>query len=518
MSTIPFVPLLWPVILHLFADSPDADLIWVPLLAFSWMIYTLRSNRKPYQDDEELNILLGLTASVIVIVSMAIGRHAYPLTFWNTGEALLLWPVWTLAVTWQMFGVGVTKLIWKPLVYLLLTSPLLLAGWMTPLHNLLVHFLQVSLGSVHHVVPWVSFDNQTGQVEHAGHWLSVSISSACLGSDSVVALIIVAPLLFVFYQGPHWRKWGLLGTGILIAICLNFLRIIVLLAVLHIAGEGSVFDDTHAIIGSILFAGLSLLLAAVAHGVGLRFQPSERNPESRYLKLPAKRHLIWLTLFALPIAGMVYASAWHNQSGIWNPLELKSSPDVTVPPTIGDYKRVFIGTYDDSATLGQGAHSVAYAYSNPSGLYHRVEVWKGLSPWRLQAYGIRDCLTFHGDKVLGETTFTPTEGLTGTSYTVQIPPLTMGGQVAIYQVIAYTFAAKADGTTGYYRIEISTPMAKNEVLHAPDNQKLATAISRAWKSMSGQLALPNEEKLQIQGTKTFANAFTNEFLQVNLVN
>jgi hypothetical protein len=133
---------------------------------------------------------------------------------------------------------------------------------------------------------------------------------------------------------------------------------------------------------------------------------------------------------------VLIGTAWYgNQTDVWK--EYSTSTDIVqgIYPSVAGYHMNLIGRYDNSSVLGAGAHSYAMAYSNIQGQYYRAEAWTAPSGWRLEEYGVNDCLTFHGDQMLGRRNLVLPDNLHAHLFIVAIPPLQRGGGQDIYGVV-----------------------------------------------------------------------------------
>ena len=127
---LPMVPYASPLWKSALADSPYAYLIWIPAFAFIWGGWSLR-RALTYNDDAELNGLMGVPMLLIVGTLLVMGMTKWQFSFVAQSAGLLLWPLWALGLAWLMFGVGVTPYLLRPMAYLLLSWP--------PLYELVVN-------------------------------------------------------------------------------------------------------------------------------------------------------------------------------------------------------------------------------------------------------------------------------------------------------------------------------------------------------------------------------------------
>jgi len=510
---IPFAPLVWPLALQLLSDTPSAYLLWVPVLSFIWMLRNLFDSGPSSSDDKELNWIIGTALAVIVTVAMVVGPMRLPLSFWSSGMALLFWPIWILGMTCLIFGVGTTRRVWTPAVYLLLSSPIIYSMWEGIVDRGLLFTAKFSLERAAAVLPWIVMHGDNGSVEFSGRWIPIGISSACTGADSTIALLIILPVLFSFYEKAFRRKTLVCLIGVVLAVFLNFVRVQFLIFLIHFAGDTSLFDNIHAALGIVLFTGLVLLLFYVSKKVGLKLRAWAPTPPS-YAVLPTSL-AVWAGVCLLPIAYIVFHASIQNANYTWRPLAFAQTMTDHSLPQMPGYQRITLGQYDDSSVLGAGAQSVAMAYSSSvADIYHRVEIWHGVSPWRMEAYGVQQCLTFHGEKVLSIQQVTLHAGMTGQVFTLEIPPLTLGGNIDVYEVVALTFAVRDDAGTAYDRLEISTPLQRGLKPSDPLVAQIAALVHNDWAGESlKNSGVPAFVLTRTRATQQFVSTLTDTLFE-----
>ena len=119
-SSIPLIPYATPLWSGALADTPYAYLVWVPVFAFTWAGWTLRRTLQ-YNDDAELNSIIGIPMLIFCSILLITGMTQWQYYFVGQSIGLLIWPFWSLGLAWMMFGVGVTRYLYRPLSYLILT-------------------------------------------------------------------------------------------------------------------------------------------------------------------------------------------------------------------------------------------------------------------------------------------------------------------------------------------------------------------------------------------------------------
>ncbi|KPV42424.1 hypothetical protein AN477_17665 [Alicyclobacillus ferrooxydans] len=457
VSALPFIPLYGKLLLNLFSDTPEAYLCIVPVLAYVWAFRQLVYEVTDYQDDMELNIILGTSLSVLVLLIVLWGPRQFPLTFYGRSDILLLWPLWGLAMGWLWFGVGVTRWLWKPMAYLILAVPVLytsLAGWV-------IGGLQSFTGDASRWLlqsqSWVQWNGSVGEVTHGTQHIAFSLVTACTGADSILAVLLILVYLWPLYRGFWGLKLVWVLTGMAYAFCGNVLRISFLIWILHESGVSQLFDLVHAGLGLVIFALLSYALVLTGRLFGLvRW---EAKQPVKILAVTGKSRTFISMVSTMAFTVMVFVAWSGNQTNMWRDVVTTTDISIGQYPLIRGYYATGLASYNDSSVLGEGTRSYAVAYSTQSGQYYRVEAWTTPAGWRLQQYSVNNCLSFHGDTILSRELLRSVVHVHGSLYSVVVPPLSRGMEPDIYAVAAYTFRVQgASGQPVYERIEISTPL------------------------------------------------------------
>lgn len=476
LTCIPFFPVYWPQIGKLLSDTPDAYLCFVPVLAMVWMIRGMRQATTDYPNDSELNFILGVTLSFIVLFLAVWGLTHYPLTFYGEGIVLALWPIWGLTVSWFIFGVGSSRWVWRPLLlFLYLDVPSLYNVISIRVSSGLSALTNSFIANLTNFVHWIHWQGTSGSVLYRSDWIPVSITTACTGADSVMAVLIVLIFLLSTRTGSLLRKASWVLIGLVLAVFMNCIRVLTLVSVLHVWGSSQVFDDVHALLGVFLFVIMAAVLVKAGEFLGLEPQGSKAYSD---LRTPGKISVSLTTVVSLMLLVTVFLGRYDNQANVWTTFSTRTDIANGAYPDIAGYYMVSLGSFDDSSILGEGTHSYSMAYSNQAGQYYRVESWNAPSGWRLEDYSVNDCLTFHGDEILSGARLNLPHAIQAHFYLVALPPMQRGAGEDIYGVVTIMFQDNdrvVNGTPTYERVEISSPMRRN----VPKSELRYTSIDRA---------------------------------------
>lgn len=248
------VPFFWSVLglaTYSLSDVPTAYLIWIPGIAIAWMVWRVKSG----METEGHGLPRGRLAAGLGVagVVLLIGFTIVPS---SRISGLLLWPGWMALLLWAFFGRGsVRRCIW-PLCYLLLAWPpivLTLIRLVTPGLEGISWAVLLGLANHVHWVHAISRHPMVFLLEAGGRWTRVNITTACSGTDSVLALWILFPVALSVFPSTVWRKAIVLAAGSLLAVVANNLRILAILVSARHFGIFFGFQVVHVVLGPLLF-------------------------------------------------------------------------------------------------------------------------------------------------------------------------------------------------------------------------------------------------------------------------
>lgn len=509
---MPLVAYIIPLWQSALADTPLAYLIWVPILGFVWAIWELH-RAEPYPDDREINFLLGLGLLALAGFILVAGPTLWPFSFIGADAGLLVWPFWVLGVAWLLFGVGVTKPLAWPLAYFLLAWPplftVVVARSQTALTTTAVQIIGAIGAHLHwmHAVPPVG----TYLIAHGATQVPVYISSACSGADSLLAVIIILPILLTQFIGPAWRKFWLVVAAAVLAVLLNLLRLLLLILSVHLQGPAFALGVLHPVLGLLLFFLLVVLLAVLAVRVGLA--PARGDGSLRQLALPGWRRSTTAALAAVVVAVLLAPVVLDRTTLQGTPIVEAQPRLMRVMPHPEGFIRMPLGNYNDASILGQGAVSSAVAFSTRSGAYVMAELWRTPDLGALSSYTYYNCLLFHGSKIVALRPFLVAPQTPAVLYVVELPPPHPGGRSATWLDVEWTISVRLAGRTQYVRIALAAPRqdaqawAKRYRVGSPKAPSGLMAI--AVPSASGQV--PAAMRGAAQVLMNFATQFQSEF-------
>jgi len=327
-SAVPIIPFTLPLFEQSLSNSPQAYLVWIPVLGFAWAGWQML--RLPFPRIHSFwEFGLGLGVCLISAFFFIFGVKLWPIFFAQQDDSLLLWPVWSIGLFWMLFGVRATRIIIKAMAYLTLIWPTFYLTFIAWLNPLLADITIRSVSVYGHYFSWVRQDAAMGLfgVKTSSSWVYVNISSACSGSDSVLAMLVLFPIMLVFLGVGVVREVALVCAGIVAAILFNIFRIDAIIWSLHQFGPWFAFDIMHPVLGSVLF----FLLIALLLVYGSKKSLQER--ESPLPTLPSSGR--WSTRGTLLMSVVVTALllplyTWSPGSPLF-PLSLEQDLALSMP-------------------------------------------------------------------------------------------------------------------------------------------------------------------------------------------
>ena len=253
-SILPIIPYTFPLFQVSLTDSPIAYLIWTPVLAFCWAVWNLYQI-SAYQNKVKQNLLMGLPLLIVTGFLLYFGKEIWPAFFVMRYGALLLWPFWSIGVLWLLFGVGATKAVLKPMIYLILVWPPIYLYMISFTNPLLKTITLSAINQYRDSVSWMHAGSAPGifQVMYDAQWVGIRVTNACSGSDSTLALLLLFPITLVVFRISTARKVLLVVGGLILVIVANILRIAVILFAVHYVSPSFALDVLHPLLGPILF-------------------------------------------------------------------------------------------------------------------------------------------------------------------------------------------------------------------------------------------------------------------------
>lgn len=456
-SAVPVIPYATPLWSGALADTPFAYLVWIPVFAFTWAGWTLQ-RALAYNDDAELNGIIGFPVLLFSAALLVGGMTTWHYYFVGQSMGLLIWPLWAMGLAWLMFGVGVTKYLIRPLAYLWLTWPPLYTDIVNITNPILLGFANRLVTAMEHSFAWLHAGTSIGTyvIDYGMQTITVYVTSVCSGADSLLAVVILFPIILVSFTGSIIRKLVSLALAVLLALAANWLRLAILILSIHFVGPKFSLGVLHPVLGIILFMIMVAIVVRFSHLIGLKNRyfkkgTALRKPGTVRFSISVVFTAV-LTILLLPL---YYTSLGTDRA----PVTISTNHLSALIPTLPGWGRRLIGRYDASTLLGPGAKSTAYSYTSIFGDPVIEEWWWTYQPISLAGYPEHNCLLFHGSQIVDERNLRITSNLSATVYTVLLPPQQIGGSQALFIDTVYTFAAKYHDKVAYIRSETATPVA-----------------------------------------------------------
>lgn len=456
VSVAPLLAYASPLWNNLLADTPIADLIWIPIIALGWALWNILSdNNSPEPDDGELNFILGTMLAVMTGAALILAPERWPILFVHDHGGLLLWPFWILAMTWLFWGLSATRAVLAPLTYLFLVWPPIFEAVANATQNVLVHWAVGSLVLFSHDVQWLvpSLPVGTFSVLYHNHPVLVVVAQACSGADSLLGSAIVIPVLWFAFKGRLISKMWISLLALLGSLIINWVRLAIIVLAVHLIGPGITFSDIHPILGFLLFALLVAGLMLLSRPLGLGIPPLSLDP---HIKKPG-----WGRISsAAVLAGIIVILLWPlfslPEGSFGNPSTVPVfNPRTFLPPLPGFAKNP-VYYANESSVLGPGAATQADMYFISAGTGQAlVEMWSTPSAAKLATYGFHACLLYHGDTLKAVKSFQLVPGVIATAYSVQLPPNYVGGPRSTYVDVEWNDAVSVHGQIRYMRWSIA---------------------------------------------------------------
>lgn len=507
-STAPLIAYASPLWQNLLADTPIADLIWIPVLTLAWAMWLVKRVPLTRQDDRDLDLILGAGLALLTGMALVIGPERWPSFFVFDHAGLLLWPLWLLAITWLFWGMKTTRSLIAPLLYLLLVWPPIFEGMANATQGVLVRWAVSVLTLVSHEVAWLKPRHAqifgTFAVAYHSTPVVVVVAQACSGADSLLSAAIVIPVIWFLLRGSWQSKAWLSSIALAGALVLNWIRLAIIVSCVHLLGPNLTFAYIHPVLGFVLFG----LLAVV---VGLLFRPFRL---SLPLRQPARSEIPvgWgRVITALVLAGGVLFLVWPltalPKGSFGNPEPVSQFHPRTFLPALPHFRQ-FGGYYaNESSVLGPGSATQADSYVNTSlGGQTTVEMWSTPNAGALATYGFHACLLYHGDGLTAVRSFQLVPGVIATAYAVSLPPTHVGGVRNTYVDIEWSDAVLVHGVVRYLRWSMAAfpsqapaAYASQSILHlngltpvqammAPPSRGTWTATTRQTRDVLTYLA------------------------------
>lgn len=505
-SVVPVMPYAVGLVQQAAADTPYAYLIWIPIFGFCWAGLSLVRIGQ-YNDDAELNSISALALLAVVGALMVHGMYGDSAAlFVGDNVGILLWPFWALGLSWLMFGVGTTKVLLRPLAYLFL-------AW-TPLYTEVVNLttnplLSMSGASISFLTSFISWIRpmqsvaETWLVNSPQGWYPVQLVTACSGSDSFLAMLILLPVVLVVFEGKLSMKLILTGIAALITVPMNILRLYLLLGSLHIFGGNFTFGILHPMLGALLFILAIIVLALIGKLLHLRGRDIAATGN---LHVPKLGRSVLFGIVAIVVTVLMFPLYGWASGSLAAPVTVNTNQISQLMPTLPGYNRVQIGDFNEAEPLGPGAYSIAYAYSNVRGTYMMGEDFLTYNIGDLQSYGVQNCLIFHGNTILAQKSFNISSGVPADAFIILLPGNTPTAPRTLYEEISFTYAINYKGQEAYIRSEFAAPLSSQLYSNTQIQSQASTLLTGQVAQLTRSLANVSLAGSQTGLYETFASS------------
>ncbi len=483
-TALPFGPFLTSMVKAALADTPYAYLMWIPIFSFAWAALSLR-HVPSYSDDRELNAIVGVFITVTSGIFLYYGSYHWAFRYVANGDALLLWPLWGLGLAWLFFGVGVTRFLWKPLAYLMLC-------W-TPLYTEVVRWTNPRLETMDNALmrglfdhfSWVRLGSTYGSYDVFGHskWSLLIVSSPCSGADSFLAMVVWLPVLLVAFKATWQQRTLLIVLGAVMAICLNWMRLIGLVAATHWFGPGITFGWIHPVLGAVLFAVALTMLLLIGHRLGLK--PKSPQKDQQHLKTPGVMRSGFGALSIATLTGLLLPLYLPDSGTVVTPIPTKTEQiSRLMPANMPGYQRQVLLRQNESSLFGAGSYGEAYSYMSRDGYALLAEEFRSYQLSALQSYGVDHCLLFHGNTILASRQYSLRRGITADAFIISLPVVGKAGRPSLYVDLSYIYAVQTNGKTAYLRAEFAGSLV-NSSQRQGDRHNVASLLPVAFSETGG---------------------------------
>ena len=455
VSIAPLMAYASPLWNNLLADTPIADLVWIPIIALGWAMWNIVTGDRNAPDDSELNIILGGILAVMTGLALVLVPERWPAFFVYDHAGLLLWPFWILAMSWLFWGLPSTRKIAAPLVYLLLVWPPIFEGLANATQSILVRWAIGVLTLFAQHVSWLAPTAATGTFSVLYHHqpFLVVVAQACSGADSLLGSAIIIPAMWFMFRGRVRSKIWLSLIALVGALVLNWVRLAIIVVAVHLLGPYLTFTYIHPVLGFVLFALLAV-------GLMLLFRPFRltlpRVTHDSPLRLPG-----WGRVgSAVVLSGLVLGFLWPlfslPRGSFGNPSPVAAYDVRTFLPSLPTLAKTSVYYANESSVLGIGSATQADMYSMRAGSGQAlVEMWSTPNATALATYGFHACLLYHGDTLRAVQSFQLVPGVIATAYAVELPPNQVGGPRSTYVDIEWNDAITVHGHIHYMRWSIA---------------------------------------------------------------
>lgn len=471
----------------------DTPLAYLPLLPFFSAFLAIRAVHRheqapPPAGDRTIDLIVGipvLGVALFLVTALPALASTY---YWSDRPDVLSLAFFVSGTVIVCFGLGwFWRLRWAMLFLFLMWPGLYLHAMSGLLGGFSTATNAVLAAVVVHVPIGARLSGATGVLlvhQPSGAPLSVSVSTACAGSDSVLGFALVGGALLTTRAGSLRRRLSWLCVGMALDFVLNVARITSILALAAAGHARLALGGYHAVIGLLLFTAVVAAMVALLPRFGLTAQHPPALPSPPVLPVgfgrslrrdppttpappgaprspagaPARRsrRRRWL-LGTLGVGALTIATSLAD-AGL---APYAAFADGTGSPTVAAFSAHLVpsGWQADPIAdypwarqyFGSGASFVRYLLTLPSGSDVYADVVSTHDQATLNAYNIQSCFLFHRYRILTERRVALGHGVTGL-----ILDYTVDGGREHWATVSWAWPVDTPGTTTYERLLLTS--------------------------------------------------------------
>lgn len=455
VSVLPLLAYANPLWNSLLADTPIADLLWIPLIALGWASWNVATTPPATGEDSDLNVIAGVFLAIVTGAALVLAPERWPATFVYDHVGLLLWPVWIIAVTVLFWGATATRRILAPMIYLLLVWPPVFEGIANATQRVLVGWADAMLTALARSVSWLQAAQPLGTyaVEYHQHPVLVVVAQACSGADSLLGSAIIIPVVWFVFRGRPRNKAWLTAITLVGALVMNWVRLALVVLAVHVVGPTVTFSYIHPVLGFVLFMLLVVMVIALFRPFHVKL-PTRQTTGG--LPLPSWGRLLTGCVLAALTCALLVPLFSLPRGSFGNPSPVLGYNVRTFLPQLAAFTRRPVYYANEGSVLGMGSATQADLYVSRQGAGQvTVEMWSTPNANALATYGFQACLLYHGDNLMAVRSFQLVRGVVATAYAVALPPDQVGGTRSAYVDVEWNNAIVYHGRIHYMRWSIA---------------------------------------------------------------
>jgi exosortase len=444
-------------------QTPLAYLALVPAIALALAAFRVRFGppETPIHD-RQLDWIVGIGFLCVTAAILILAPQPGDAGFWLRRIDLLTLPLYAAGLVTLFFGVRRLWTIRVPILFLLLAWPipftLLLSATASGLTDLTAAATQVLTRIVPVAEATVS-DPTVFVVGNGPSQFAVSIGTACSGVNSFVGFLLLGAATLYVMRGPLRSRLAWLALGLAMILGLNLARIMAILIVGNLYGEGPALNVLHPVAGLVVFNVGVLIMLIVAPRFGLTFIGRAGSPPPRPRSSP---HLPIRPAFvvALAVAGILGFTngTYSRYEAISSGLADARMPSLDIRAAhVEGWEAHYVGElaqgrqyFGETSTWERVAYQPGAGAEITASRTVYVDLITTEDPGTFAAYGLEACYTFHGYQLVS---VAPVE--IGAGVTAEVIDYVNQRQGIEWSALWWEWPyADEDGETRYQRIVV----------------------------------------------------------------